>query len=156
MSRIRCAVLFGALVVASAVMASTASAEAPEFGRCVKKAGGKYETSHCDTEEAGKNKFEWEPGPGAKPGFAEALSSGTLFMSKRKKGEEVECTGESATGEYAGPKTVSHVDIVLTGCFFDAHPSGTANCETVVLAPLKGAKSAYTQSAKQRRRTSSG
>jgi hypothetical protein len=43
--------------------AGSSWAAPPEFGRCVPRAGGKYATSKCTTEVAGKTEFEWEPGP---------------------------------------------------------------------------------------------
>jgi hypothetical protein len=48
-------------------------------------------------------KWEWESGPAAKRGFTE--SGGALDVRLSGGGEE-SCSGESATGEYTGAKTV--------------------------------------------------
>jgi hypothetical protein len=73
MRRIR---LVGLCVLAAlaigAVATATASAEAPEFGRCVKKAvkgGSGFSDSRCTEAASSEAKFEWIPGPGAKAKF---------------------------------------------------------------------------------------
>ncbi len=74
MRRVR---IIGLCVIAalaiSAVAVSSASAAAPEFGRCVKKAkaeGTGYSNSGCTTSASGSEaKYKWESGPGANPGF---------------------------------------------------------------------------------------
>jgi hypothetical protein len=121
--------------------AAGASAEAPEFGRCVRQAGGKYADRGCTETTAGRESYEWEPGPGPKARFTEALSGGKAFRWKLATNEEGFCSGETATGEYSGPKAVGHVNIVLSGCTFTG-PSG--NCGTVALEPLAGEIGVYT------------
>ncbi len=70
-----------------AVASATASAEAPEFGRCVKKAkaeGTGFEDSGCVTEASGSGaKFEWVPGPGAKNKFTSVAR--VIFTSTYKR-----------------------------------------------------------------------
>ncbi|MHB8233176.1 MAG: hypothetical protein ACYDHT_00835 [Solirubrobacteraceae bacterium] len=57
------------------IASATASATAPEFGRCIKKAkaeGAGYGDGKC-TEAVGSGaKFEWSPGPGPKANFSAA------------------------------------------------------------------------------------
>ena len=61
-----------AMLAVGAVTAASASAEAPEFGRCVKKAkaeGSGYSDSGCTSAVSSGAKFEWIPGPGPKAHF---------------------------------------------------------------------------------------
>ncbi len=61
-----------AAMAVSAVAVATASAEAPEFGRCVKKAkaeGSGYSDAGCTTAVSSGAKYEWLSGPGAKSHF---------------------------------------------------------------------------------------
>lgn len=63
--------VIGALAI-SAVAVSSASAAAPEFGRCIKKAtkGGEgYSNAGCTLAVSASAKYEWAPGPGPKPKF---------------------------------------------------------------------------------------
>ncbi|MGD0452433.1 MAG: hypothetical protein ABSB69_02440 [Solirubrobacteraceae bacterium] len=56
-----------AALAISVVAVATASAEAPEFGRCVKKAkaeGSGYSNAGCTTEVGSGAKYEWKSGPG--------------------------------------------------------------------------------------------
>lgn len=98
MKRIR---IIGLCLVASfaisAMAVATASAAAPEYGRCVKVAGGKYYTSACDKEKAGDLKYEWEPGVGAANGWESTGGAGKL---ETKAGKTVTCETENATGTF--------------------------------------------------------
>lgn len=135
----RVVLCLAAVVGGSMVIAASASAEAPEFGRCVKQHGGIYSNSGCTETEAGVNKFEWEPGPGAKRGFTESLKPETTFVWELSGSwDKATCTGQSATGEYTGPKTVGHVKMVFTGC-----TKGSFVCPTLILSPLKGEVGIY-------------
>lgn len=58
-----------ALAIVS-VAASSAMAAAPEYGHCSAKTGGAYKDKLCTKGTASKGKFEWEVGPGPKPGFS--------------------------------------------------------------------------------------
>jgi hypothetical protein len=114
MRRIRIAglCLVAAFVVSVAATAS-ASAAAPEFGRCVKQVAvnkvysGSYSDSKCtkavsEAEKAKKGKYEWEPGFGAKRGFTTKGGAATLAT---KGGKTVTCTSEKSTGEYLNDGT---------------------------------------------------
>ncbi len=100
----------------TAVLSASALAAAPEFGRCVAKAGGKYATASCDTEKAGAEKFEWLPGPGAKNKFTSHIKPGTKATLETVKKTKVVCEGETSTGEVASAKEVAHVVAVFTAC----------------------------------------
>ena len=140
MGHVRYALICLGVVVLFGAAAGGASAGAPEFGRCVREAGGKYANRSCTQTKAGRESYEWEPGPGTNSGFTEALSGGKGFRWKLATNEEGSCAGETATGRYTGPKSVGEVNIVLTGCTFPG-PSGA--CGTVALAPLAGEIGVY-------------
>jgi hypothetical protein len=61
------------LVAMALVAATSAAAQAPEYGRCVKKEkaeGSGYASSTCAKAATGKRaKYEWLPGPGPAAGF---------------------------------------------------------------------------------------
>jgi len=109
MRRIRIAGLcLVAALVASIAMTATASATAPELGRCVKnvpvekKYSGGYSDSKCTkavspAEQEKKGKYDWLPGPGAKNGFTSSGGAATLAT---KGGKTVTCTSEKSSGEF--------------------------------------------------------
>jgi hypothetical protein len=129
-------------IVAVALGAAVARAEAPEFGRCVKQVGGKYANSNCTATLAGSEHFEWKPGPGPKAHFSESVSGTNVFKWKLASNEEGNCSGETATGEYTGPKTVAHVHIVLTGCSW-GFVGSSSPCSTLTIASLGGEIGVY-------------
>jgi hypothetical protein len=99
------------------------SAEAPEFGRCLKVASGKgkYKTAACTTV-ASRNSYEWDPAFGSEPlkegHFTTVIKASTkLLLETTKTKEKIYCTGQSGTGEYSGAKTVAGVILTLTGCY---------------------------------------
>ncbi len=100
----------------SAVVSASAFAAAPEFGKCVAKAGGKYATSACDSEKAKAEKYEWTPGPGAKPGFTSAMKAGLKATLETVKKTKVVCEGETTKGEVASAAEVGHVVATFTSC----------------------------------------
>jgi len=105
--------LAGALL-ASAVVATSAWAAAPEIGRCVAHAGGKYTNNVCTKAATGKIKgtFEWEPGA-IKKKFTGVGGVGTLETIKANK---VSCKTEVSSGEFTSPKTVGNIAVTFTGC----------------------------------------
>jgi hypothetical protein len=120
--------------------AANASAEAPEFGRCLKvaKGTGKFKGSNCTIEAVG-GAYEWTPGPGVSSKFTINWKEGiptfeTVF------GTKITCKTATGTGEYTGTKTVGQVLITLKGCETSGgvvtspgQPEGT-----IVLKPLMG------------------
>jgi hypothetical protein len=134
-----------AVFALTAFAASSASA-LPEIGRCVSQPGtGKYKDSNC-TVKAGKltseKSFEWKKAP-VKTHFTSAGGAGVL---ETETGTRVECTAQSAAGEYkvvnGASKEVTNVVATFTGCSL---PIIGAKCNTVghgegeiVTNPLKG------------------
>lgn len=105
------------LLAAGGILAGSASAEAPEFGRCVKVATGTglYATGNC-TSAGGERKFEWHAGPGLENHFTTASKTGTVVILEAVGGTHISCAGEHGGGEVSGPKSVAGVQITLTGC----------------------------------------
>jgi hypothetical protein len=138
MRAIRTVLVGAAAACALCAPAATASAQAPEYGRCVQHAGGKFTTSKCTTEAAGSGSWEWEPGPGPKAHFSAALNGTSTFRWLFQNGGfGGKCTGVSLSGEYTGPKTVGAVHLAFTGCSY------TGNCGTIAIAPLVGELGVY-------------
>jgi hypothetical protein len=110
---------FVVVVAASAlVLTASASAEAPEFGRCVKvaKGAGAFKSANCTIPLAGGN-YEWMPGPGPAGKFTTSLiPTSFVTLIETVGGTKIICTGEQATGEYTGTKTVGNVLLTFTGC----------------------------------------
>jgi hypothetical protein len=115
-----------AVLASSAIMAASASAEAPEYGRCIATPGGKYATAACTTEKAGTNKFEWFAAFGsAKPLVKTKYKSKAVASSKIQlegTGEKlgvktvVSCTGQESEGTIIGNKEATAEKVVFTGC----------------------------------------
>jgi hypothetical protein len=64
-----------ALLAIGGATASIAAAEAPEFGRCIKKAkteGSGYSSANCTAAVGSGAKYEWQAGPGPKAHFTSA------------------------------------------------------------------------------------
>lgn len=128
-----------AAVVASAVTVASAWAlEAPEIGRCVSHAGGKYTNNVCTklTKGTKAGSFEWESGA-VKKKFTGSGGTGTL---ETVHGVKVTCKTESSDGEYTSSKTVGNVAVVFTGCEstgFKCKTVGSAEGE-IATNPLAG------------------
>jgi hypothetical protein len=108
------------LFAVSAAAASSASAQAPEYGRCLKagKVGkvydGEFENSGCTKKSAAKTgKFEWHPGV-VKAGQTTVNTTGATLETVNKLGYH--CTSESSTGEYSGTKEVKNIILKFKGC----------------------------------------
>lgn len=113
-------ILFLATMIATLSVAITSTAHAapgalPELGRCVKLPlkTGLYKYKNCVVQAAGsKGSFEWEPGPGAKPGFVAEASEVHL---ETVGGVKVGCASGEVSGAWTGSKTAS-VTITFRGC----------------------------------------
>jgi len=108
MSRVKI-IIVGVLaaIALSAITAASASAEAPELGRCVKvsPAVGKYKGEHCTlAATATEHQYEWFPGPGALSYF---LIEGVFIHLTRTNGESVLCSPGNIEGHWTGPKTAT-------------------------------------------------
>jgi hypothetical protein len=105
--------LIGTLA-SSAAVAASASAEAPEYGRCVKGVAheGGFSGGTCIATDKMDNDgvYEWLPGPGPKPGFSTEAKTLTTLVST---GTLITCTHESGTGEFVGTKEVHILSVKL-------------------------------------------
>src|SRR5271165_440045 len=132
-----------AVVAITALVATSAMAAAPEYGRCKKAAEvnkkytGKLDNSKCtppvsETEkkavEKGEGKYEWYPG------FEKAkfTSSGGVGVLTTVGGAGVECKTESSAGEFgpgANNKEESGVFVKFNGCKSVGQPCSTPGAE---------------------------
>ncbi len=103
-----------AVLACVAVVAPAWALEAPEIGRCVSHAGGKYTNDVCTKAAKGKKvgSFEWEAGA-IKKKFAGVGGVGTLETVKANK---VTCKTEASSGEFTSAKTVGNIAVTFTGC----------------------------------------
>lgn len=132
--------------------------EPPEFGQCLPKpfdGVGNWKDAGCTIPKGPgltEHKYEWYPGFGENGAHdPPRLITATKFKSKIKRGtvaifevdhiKKVTCTGETATGEITGPKTVGNIVSTFTGC---TEVSGNT-CQTkggspgsVILTPFQG------------------
>jgi len=101
-------------------------ASPPEFGRCVKVSPetvnrkavyhGAFTTATCTvTSPSSSGHYEWEPGV-LSSHFTLAAKPPTKTYLATVGGVKLECTGETATGEYASARTLADVAVTLTGC----------------------------------------
>jgi hypothetical protein len=145
-----------AVFASGAVASATASAEAPEFGQCLKIAKGTekelslYDSVKCikhASEDAGteaeklkKANYEWVPG--AKEGENSITRAGGVATILTNKGESITCESEEATGHYivGGNNKEEELNITFKHC-----GSGGFTCTTegraageLVLKPLIG------------------
>ncbi len=112
--------------VALTVSAAAASAAAPEYGRCIKKAkaeGKGYTSSKCTVAgEGAKAKYEWLPGAG-KHKFTTSGGAGKL---ETVDGKTVTCEHESSTGEFDPTNFKQETTSVrFTGCKSEGFPCTT-------------------------------
>lgn len=106
-----------------------ASAQAPEFGRCLKaeKIGktynGGYTNSSCTTTSAPHTgKYEWHPGAVK----VKQTTSGGKGQLETVSKLSVGCTSETSVGEYSGTKEVKNVIVTFKGCETAGSPCSTA------------------------------
>jgi hypothetical protein len=110
----------------SAVAAASASAEAPEYGRCIKKAkaeGKGYTANKCTVAGEGtKAKYEWVPGA-VKRGFTTTGGAGKLETVGNKT---VTCETESSSGEFSATNFKQETTSVrFAGCKSQGFPCTT-------------------------------
>jgi len=139
--------------LAFVLMASTASATTPGFGRCVKQTGGKYANAGCTKVEAGKNKFEWYPGlggnginrTGVRYHYKTGVTGKFVWQAATFFGYAIECNGEmeSHGATLTGPDSIQNIVLDFSGCAssFDQGACTTAGhsagvIETEVLTGL--------------------
>ena len=104
----------------SVLAAASASASAPEYGRCLKQntgVGKQFSDSKCTKEvEKGssKDKYEWSPGAGK----AKFTTTGGVGVLTTVGGSGVECKAESSNGEFVPGNNKEEAGVVVkfTGC----------------------------------------
>jgi hypothetical protein len=120
--RIGVAIGCAALVAA---FAASAHAAGPDFGRCVKKAGGLYANAGCTLIESGKTTHEWITGPGPKPNFTLALTPGTRLLFESVSGTKLTCSTGTGSGTVSSSTEASAIGLTLTKC-----ETGAGQCNT--------------------------
>jgi hypothetical protein len=118
------ALCLAAVCALSLAVVASASAAAPEYGRCIKgeknakkEYTGSFSNSGCtkkvsEAEKAKKGKYEWFPGA-VKKGQTSIGGKGILEEVGKNA---VGCKSESSTGEYSGAKEVKNVIVKFQGC----------------------------------------
>jgi hypothetical protein len=123
------------VAIVMGAVAASASAEAPEFGRCLKtKEGGgtKYTSSKCTVVASGAmENFEWYPAfggskPLARAGFTTALKPETIAVLTTVAGTKITCKRESSGGGYTGNKAVGGIVLKFIEC-----ESGGGKCSNL-------------------------
>jgi hypothetical protein len=125
----------------SAIASTSASAAAPEFGRCLKaeKVGKTYTGGFTDSKctkksETSTGKYNWTPGAVKKL----QTSVGGKGLLEEVGKNAVGCDSESSTGEFAGTKEVKNVVVTFKGCkappfvcTSEGHPAGELQTNTL-------------------------
>jgi hypothetical protein len=134
MKRVRVIAVCLTIAFVMGALATSASAAAPEFGRCLKtKEGGgtKYNSAKCTVVASGeKENFEWYPAfgeskPLEKAGFTTALKAETLASLTSILGTKFVCKTEMSGGKYTGEQTVGGIVLQFTAC-----ESGGGKCNS--------------------------
>jgi hypothetical protein len=117
--------LMAVFAMSALVFSASASAVAPEYGSCVKKAkaeGSGYSNSGCTKAVGTGAKFEWTPGAAGQ----KFSTTGGVATLTTVKGEQVTCEKENSTGEYlAGNNKEEKTTVNFEGC-----KSGGLTCTT--------------------------
>jgi hypothetical protein len=117
-------------LIASVAFVASASASAPEFGRCVKTSGGKYKEAKCLKLATGTGSYEWFPGVAK---TQRVTSVGGVGVLTTVGGAGVECKSETATGEFSpGGNNKEEAGIVVRfkGCKSLEAPCTTPGAES--------------------------
>ncbi len=113
-----------AALALSAVVAASASAAPPEWGKCVKVpveqkekliTKGKYADSNCTEKTGGEYEFLKGTTGTADTAFTARQTSEKAEL-ETSQGVSVECTSTVATGFLSGSKEVSNVSVTFEGC----------------------------------------
>jgi hypothetical protein len=119
-----------AVFALGALTAGSASATAPEFGRCLKgteHAVSNFDNSKCvklasedavsEAEQLKKGVYKWSPGV-VKTKFTTKMKEATIATLETVGGTKITCTGETSTGEYLNAKEIGKMVAKFTGCEF--------------------------------------
>lgn len=106
--------IFGSCVVGMTA-AATASAAAPEFGKCVQVTPktGEYSGKYCLAPAGGKGSYDWLPAPGEKKKVALNVEGSTL---RSASGREIKCESGEGEGEYTSAKTTAITKLIFKNC----------------------------------------
>ena len=131
-----------AMFAMSAVAAVPASAEAPEYGRCIKKAkkeGAGFSDAGCLKAVGTAATYEWQAGPGAKPKFTTKMTTASATL-ETVKGTKVICKKEESAGEVTGTKTIAVPSVKFNECTASGLKCNTkgAAVEEIVTEGLTG------------------
>src|SRR6478672_9097827 len=118
-------------IATGALMTGSASAAAPEFGRCLKQATkslSNFDSAKCTksaSEDAGteaeklkKGNYQWFPGV-VNNTFTTKMNAATIATLETVGGTKLTCTGGTGSGEYVTGgtnKEVAKVLLKFTGC----------------------------------------
>src|SRR6476620_2168160 len=118
-----------AVFAMSAVVAGSASAANPDYGRCIKEGPKKlnnYDGANCtklasedagsEAEKLAKGNFVWKAGVPAKAGFTAVLKPETIATLETKDGKKVTCKKLNAAGKYTGLTTVATTQTDFSEC----------------------------------------
>jgi hypothetical protein len=101
----------------SAISVASASAEAPEFGRCLEHAKGRFQDAGCTTAAKGRTGgFGWSSGAVARKFTAQQRAETRMELVLGAGHLQLLCRAESNTGEFTGTKTVVLTPLHFTGC----------------------------------------
>jgi hypothetical protein len=117
-----------AVFALAAMTAGSASATAPEFGRCNKvtpKKVSNYDSSKCvklasedagtEAEKLAKGNFQWFPGV-VKTKFTTKMKEATIATLETVGGTKITCKGEKSSGEYLNTKEIGKMVAEFSGC----------------------------------------
>jgi hypothetical protein len=136
----------------AAMTAGSASATAPEFGRCLKstpKSLSNYDSSKCvklasedtgtEAEKLAKGNFKWFPGV-VKTKFSTKMKELTVATLETVGGTKITCKAETSTGEYLNTKEIGKMVAKFNGCQTSELPcnSAGAGVEEILTHPLGG------------------
>lgn len=117
--RVLGACLTAACAMSAIVATASASAAAPEYGRClaVPKVGKTYSGGFSDSKctkksETKTGKYEWNPGAVKK---FQTSTGGKAILEEVGK-NAVGCESESSKGEFFGTKEVHNLTVTFKGC----------------------------------------
>ena len=107
-----------AVLAVAALTASSASAAAPEFGRCLKKAtagGSGFSDANCTKAVSTGAKYEWT-NTIVKNHFFAHMKEATTATLETVGGTKITCTAEEGPGEFKNAKEVGAVLPKFNGC----------------------------------------
>jgi hypothetical protein len=129
--------------------AASASAAAPEYGRCLRTTHGKFKDAGCTTPaKPGEERYEWYAGFGGPRPIEKAkftMASTSLVRLESTSGIVWTCLGETAAGAYTGAKTLSISSIKLSGCEFSGVSCNSAGDRSgeITTVPVVGMLGVY-------------